>query len=130
VHPNPATLQPGAGDVIHHQSNAHGLRGREGLAGDHRENPEGQPKDVDHYEFALKQAIETARDSLDLSQEDLNARSATVQVKEEKEKKDRKAMMGTKETEDKKAAEKKTAADLIPQRRTEEAASPLRLSAL
>jgi hypothetical protein len=70
---------------------------------------ESQPKDLARYEFALKQAMESTRDSIDLSQQDLSARSAEVQAKEEKEKKQLETMMSSTDLAAKKAEEKKEA---------------------
>ncbi len=67
------------------------------------------PKDLARYDFALKQALETTRDSLELSEEDLGKRSEDVAAREQREKKEREAAMQPTELEQKRAAEKKAA---------------------
>ena len=70
---------------------------------------DSHPKDVDHYEFTLKQAIDGTSDSLELAGEDLANRSTEVQAKAEKEKKDREALMRPDEVKEKQAEEAKEA---------------------
>jgi len=48
---------------------------------------DANPKDLERYEFALTQAIDTTKDSLDLTQEDLGKRGTDVEAREAKEKK-------------------------------------------
>lgn len=71
-----------------------------------QENP---PKDAARYEFVLQQAVETARDSLEMAQEDTGARSKDVEARDAREKKQREALMGAKELEVKRSEEKKAA---------------------
>jgi len=68
---------------------------------------DAEPKDLPRYEFALKNAIDTTSDSKELSDEDLGSRANAVAEKDKKEKADKEAMLGTKEKEEKKTAEKK-----------------------
>ena len=70
---------------------------------------EAQPKDLARYELALENAIETTKDSVELAQEDLNARGQEVIDKATREKKERDAMLSTKEQSEKKVSEKKEA---------------------
>ena len=69
------------------------------------------PPDLNRYEFILGQAIDTTRDSLEASTEDLGKRSAEVAQRENREKKEREGMLQPKDLEQKKAAEAKQAAD-------------------
>jgi FtsZ-binding cell division protein ZapB len=68
-----------------------------------------RPADLARYEFALEQAIETTRDSLNLALEDLKDRAAEVASRDEKEKKQRESLMRPEEVEVKRATEKKEA---------------------
>jgi hypothetical protein len=63
---------------------------------------ESQPQDLDRYSFVLQTAIDTTSDSHDLGQEDLNKRSADLTASDAKEKKERDAMMPSKEVADRK----------------------------
>jgi hypothetical protein len=56
-----------------------------------------QPKDLERYDFALKNAIETTSDGLDAAQQDLGKRGHEIEAREDKEKKERQASMSTAE---------------------------------
>lgn len=68
---------------------------------------DSEPEDLQRYEFALQNAIETTEDSLELSLQDLGGRSAEVLAKEAREKKELEGLMQPKDLEAKRAAEKK-----------------------
>lgn len=69
------------------------------------------PKDVARYELVLETAIETTKDSFEMAQEDLAARGQGVIDRDAREKKERDALLSTKEQTEKKASEKKEAAE-------------------
>ena len=67
-------------------------------------------KDYARYEFVLKQAIETTRDSADLSSQDLGARASAVAERDKKDKKELESSMRPEEVKKKDAEEKKETA--------------------
>jgi hypothetical protein len=68
-----------------------------------------QPPDLSRFSFQLKQAIDTTRDSIELSQQDMASRAIAIDAKAAEEKKERESMLAPKDLEAKQAAEKKTA---------------------
>jgi hypothetical protein len=73
---------------------------------------DSHPRDMERYDFLLKQAIDATTDSLDAAKEDLGQRTQEVEAREQKEKQERLDAMNPVEREgkvadDKKAAEKK-----------------------
>jgi vacuolar-type H+-ATPase subunit I/STV1 len=72
---------------------------------------DSHPKDMERYDFMLKQAIETTTDSLEAAEEDLGQRAKDVEARERKEKKALQEAMTPTEREAAQAAEKKAAAD-------------------
>lgn len=71
----------------------------------------GRPPDLERFEFALAQALDTTRDSLEMAQEDIQRRTEEVAERDVREKKEREALMQPKDVEEKRAAEKKEAAE-------------------
>ena len=74
----------------------------------------GRPKDLERYDFALKNAIETTSDSLDSAEQDLGKRIKDVEARQAKERKERQASMtpaekSAQKNADQKAEDKKTA---------------------
>ncbi|HEX4750371.1 MAG TPA: hypothetical protein VH302_12580 [Bryobacteraceae bacterium] len=63
---------------------------------------ESQPKDLDRYSFVLQTAIDTTSDSRDLGLQDSQRRSAELAATDAKEKKEREALMPSKEVADRK----------------------------
>jgi len=78
---------------------------------------DSQPKDMARYEFALRQAIDTTGDSLDLAKQDVGERAAAVKEKDEKEQKSLESMTGTKDKEQKKADESADSDSQKPKRK-------------
>jgi hypothetical protein len=68
---------------------------------------DGHPKDLERYDFVLKQAIAATSDSLDAAQEDLGKRTTEVEARERKEKQERLDSMSPVEREGQQAEQKK-----------------------
>jgi hypothetical protein len=70
---------------------------------------ESQPKDLDRYEFVLKDAINTTSDSMELAQTDPAKRTKTVEARADKEKKALEENMSVSDREKKQAEDKANA---------------------
>jgi hypothetical protein len=68
---------------------------------------QSQPKDLERYEFVLKDAIQTTQDSYDLTQENLGDRASAAAARDKKEKTAREAMMTPEELAEKKVDDQK-----------------------
>ena len=71
---------------------------------------ESNPKDLERYEFVLKTAIDTTRDSLDLAETDVGTRTRDVEAREAREKKAIEDAMTPVERANRKAEDEKAAA--------------------
>lgn len=78
---------------------------------------ESDAKDLQRFEFALKAAIDTTSDSEELSQEDVHSRTADLATKDQKEKEEKQAILGTADKDQKKTADNSDAKDDKPKRK-------------
>src|SRR5579884_693730 len=72
---------------------------------------DSEPKDLDRYKFVLEEAIDTTRDSHDLSAEDVRARGAELASKDAQEKQEREALMPKTEVSERKKDKDNPAGD-------------------
>lgn len=75
---------------------------------------ESAPKDLARYEFSLEQAIDTTKDSSELSAQDLAERGKEVEARDKKEKAEIEASMQPKDIEQKKQDAKKAGVEEDP----------------
>jgi hypothetical protein len=69
------------------------------------------PRDFDRYKFVLSEAIDTTRDSRELSTEDSAKRGTELNAKDTKEKTERESVMSTKEVASRKKEAEKTSGE-------------------
>lgn len=82
-----------------------------------RQVEESAPRDIDRYQFVLKNAIDTTEDSAELSQQDMNTRTADVAAKDERDRKERQALSTPEKAEEAQQDQKKAAAETKKQRK-------------
>jgi hypothetical protein len=70
---------------------------------------DSHPRDMERYDFLLKQAIDATTDSLDAAQEDLGKRTQDVEAREQREKQERRDAMSPVEREGEAAQDKQAA---------------------
>ncbi|HEY6340228.1 MAG TPA: hypothetical protein VIY49_01945 [Bryobacteraceae bacterium] len=73
-----------------------------------RKIKDSAPKDLSRYDFVLKDAIDTTSDSVELSDQDLNARAREIVAHDKKERAERDEALTPEEQDAKKAAKQKS----------------------